>query len=176
MTLANDSAFETEEFESFPPPPQQLMTEDEFEHWVFRQAEGNYEWVDGRVLMMSPADDLHDDLDGWLAALLRIYAEQKDLGIVRSDMMFRISGRRRVPDVLFLGKAKLSQLKPKRIEGPPDLAIEIVSPRSEALDWREKYIEYQSAGVKEYWVIDPRVQAIECYSLNDAGQYVQIPE
>jgi len=29
--------------------------------------------------------------------------------------------------------------------------MEIVSPDSEARDWREKYLDYQAAGVREYW-------------------------
>jgi Uma2 family endonuclease len=56
-------------------------------------------------------------------------------------------------------------LRPHHVEGAPDLIIEIVSPESEARDWREKYLEYQAAGVREYWVIDPMSGYLEAYAL-----------
>ena len=43
--------------------------------------------------------------------------------------------------------------------------MEIVSPENEARDWREKYFEYEAAGVREYWVIDPMSQHLEVYAL-----------
>ena len=42
----------------------------------------------------------------------------------------------------------------KVIEGAPDLIMEIVSPRSADRDRREKFTDYEAAGVREYWIID----------------------
>lgn len=52
--------------------------------------------------------------------------------------------------------------------------MEIVSPDSVARDWREKYFEYQRAGVREYWVLDPLVPTIEAYTLGKSGDYHRI--
>lgn len=56
-------------------------------------------------------------------------------------------------------------LKRAHIEGAPDLIVEIVSPDSESRDWRDNCLDYQAAGVREYWVIDPMSQHAEVYAL-----------
>jgi hypothetical protein len=48
--------------------------------------------------------------------------------------------------------------------------VEIVSP-SRPIDYREKFIEYQSAGVPEYWIIDPEREYAEFWQLDDTGAY-----
>ncbi|MGQ9574940.1 MAG: Uma2 family endonuclease [Thermoguttaceae bacterium] len=52
-------------------------------------------------------------------------------------------------------------LRASDLHGAPVLAIEIVSPDSEARDWREKDLEYESGGVREYGVIDPMSRHVE---------------
>jgi Uma2 family endonuclease len=145
------------------------------------------EWVDGEVLMMSPANLEHCDLEAWLLSLLRMLVEQHDLGIVLSEAQVRLSKQRslRVPDIWFLSNQRRALLRATHLDGPPDLIVEIVSPDSEARDWREKYIEYQAAGVREYWVIDPMSQHVEAYALPEGSpgeepapgsQYVRLEE
>jgi Uma2 family endonuclease len=49
--------------------------------------------------------------------------------------------------------------------------IEIVSPESGPRDRGEKYYEYEAAGVREYWLIDPERQHAEFYRLNKQHRY-----
>ena len=49
-------------------------------------------------------------------------------------------------------------------------------PDSVSRDWREKYLDYESAGVREYWVIDPNAQRVEAYALNSENRYLRINE
>jgi Uma2 family endonuclease len=62
------------------------------------------------------------------------------------------------------------------VEGAPDLIMEIVSKDSVARDWREKYLEYEAAGVREYWIVDPIMERVEAYSLNAAQRYTLVEE
>ncbi len=151
------------------------LTEDEFVAWDNEDVRA--EWVDGRVVMMSPASREHNRLNGWLVSVLRVFVEASDLGeVLGPEYTIRLADqrRRRVPDVVYVAKDRLDLLTTNHVEGAPDMAIEIVSPESESRDWREKYIEYQDVGVREYWVIDPMSRHTEVYSLGDSGKYQRV--
>jgi Uma2 family endonuclease len=141
------------------------MTEEEFVAWADEDTRA--EWVDGEVVIMSPANLEHCGLNAWLISLMVAFVEERDLGLVLPDAQVRLSGQRsrRVPDIWFLSDSRRHLLRESHLDGPPDLVIEIVSPDSEARDWREKYLEYQAAGVREYWVIDPMSRHVEAYAL-----------
>ena len=145
--------------------PPGRMSEDEFVAWCDEDTRA--EWIDGEVLIMNPPNFDHADLSAWLVAVIRPFVEQRDLGKIVQDFHVRLprQRRRRTPDLCFVAKERLGIIRRNHVEGAPDLIIEIVSPDSEARDWREKYLEYQAAGVKEYWVIDPLSQQVEIYGL-----------
>jgi Uma2 family endonuclease len=135
--------------------------------------------VDGEVIMMAPDNVPHAFLNNWLIRLLGEFAEVHDLGVITGpNVMIRLAARRRrrVPDILFLAKERLGLLRHAHIEGAPDLAIEIVSPDSQSRDWRDKYNDYENAGVREYWVIDPASQRVEAYSLGEDKLFHKIDE
>lgn len=134
------------------------------------------EWVDGRVILMSPPSDRHQDLSDFLTALLRHFVEAYDLGKVRSaafQMKLEASGRE--PDILFVAKENLARIQKNRLVGPADLAIEIISPESRTRDRKEKFSEYEQAGVEEYWLLDPERKQAEFYRLDAHGIYQITP-
>ena len=47
--------------------------------------------------------------------------------------------------------------------GAPDFIIEIVSPSSQRMDYLTKLFKYRTAGVREYWVIDPIQRKVLVY-------------
>jgi Uma2 family endonuclease len=94
--------------------------------------------------------------------------------VLATNFMVRLNSRRRLPDILFVSKEHASHFTKTYLQGPPDLVIEIVSAESESRDWREKYLEYEAAGVPEYWIIDPNSATAEFYALHD-GKYRQMP-
>ncbi len=144
------------------------MPEDEFENWALTSGE-RVEWVEGRVIVMAPASRRHVQLTGWIQSLMLVIVQQQRLGeVLGPEFMVRLrtgEKSRRVPDVLFVAAARQSLLKPTYLDGPPDLAIEVVSPDSVARDWREKYLAYESAGVREYWIVDPLSETLEAHAL-----------
>jgi Uma2 family endonuclease len=141
------------------------MTEEEFVAWADEDTRA--EWVDGEVIIMSPANLEHCGLNAWLTTLMVAFVEEHGLGVVLPDATVRLARqrRRRVPDIWFVAESRRHLLRESHVEGPPDLVIEIVSPDSQSRDWREKYLEYQAAGVREYWVIDPMSRHVEAYAL-----------
>lgn len=153
-------------------PPREKMTYEEFLDWV---DEDTYaEWVDGEIIMMSPASDRHQDIVRFLTTLLSIYCETYDLGIIRPVPFQMKTGAElpgREPDVLFLHRDHLDRRQETYLDGPADLVIEIVSPESLGRDRGDKFVEYEAGGVLEYWLIDPQREQAEFYRLGDDGRY-----
>jgi Uma2 family endonuclease len=153
------------------------MTEQEFVAWCDEDTRA--EWVKGEVILMAPVSDDHDDLFMFLARLFGGYVEEQESGrILGSEFQIRLATQRtrRQPDLLFVVKERLHLIKANHLEGAPDLVLEIVSPESTARDWREKHAEYEAAGVREYWIVDPQAQRVEAYELSTRKKYRLIPE
>ncbi len=147
-------------------PPAGKMTYEEFLAWADEDTLA--EWVDGEVIMVSPASDRHQDVADFLTSVLRIYVTGRELGWVRSAPFQMKTGPDlpgREPDILFLHRDHLDRLRETYLDGPADLVVEIVSPDSVGRDRGEKFYEYEAGGVPEYWLIDPQREWAECYQL-----------
>ncbi|MGD0464106.1 MAG: Uma2 family endonuclease [Tepidisphaeraceae bacterium] len=147
------------------------MTESQFEA-EFRDIKA--EWVDGEVIIMAPVSREHSDLNVWLLRLFAEFVDHHDLGqVLGPEFPMRVVSIRtwRSPDIMFVSKSRFSKFHPTYLDGAPDLIVEIVSPDSEARDWRDKYIAYESSGVREYWVVDPLAKRVDAYTLGRSKRY-----
>jgi Uma2 family endonuclease len=130
------------------------------------------EWVKGEVILTSPASLRHQNIAGFLTTLIRTYAEEKGLGqVISAPFQMKLAHSGREPDLLFVAQANLHRLQPTYLDGPADLVIEIISPESIGRDRGDKYLEYEAAGIPEYWLIDPSRQQVEFYRLDENGRY-----
>ncbi len=159
-------------------PPSGKMTYEEFLAWA---DEGTWaEWVDGEVIMLSPASYQHQDLRDFLAFVLRGYVETHNLGLVcTAPFQMKLEAVRsgREPDLLFVSRERLNILRATYLDGPADLAVEIISPESIARDRGEKFVEYEKAGVGEYWLLDPERRRAEFYQLGVDNNYqIALPD
>lgn len=130
------------------------------------------ELVDGEVAVSpSPIPD-HAYTVGALYVILKNYVDANASGIVLMDVdtIFGEHDVRR-PDIFYFTKARRHFIGEKAIEGPPDLAVEILSPGNEQTDRRDKFKLYAAGKVKHYWIADPRQKTIESYTLR-GGKYV----
>jgi Uma2 family endonuclease len=82
-----------------------------------------------------------------------------------------VVARGREPDLLFISSERLHLLRHTFLDGAADVAIEIVSPESIGRDRGDKFVEYERAGVREYWLIDPDRRSAEFYELGDDSRY-----
>ena len=128
---------------------------------------------------MSPVNFDHADLHSFLFGLVRGWVDEHDLGKVLTEpfqIRFALEKSRRSPDIIFVSNRRMSQMKTQHFEGGPDVIFEIISPDSQSRDRREKFLEYQKAGVREYWIIDPISEKVEVYALGRDGKFKLIPE
>ncbi len=153
-------------------PPKEKMSFEEFLDWCDEDTWA--EWIDGEIIMTSPAPVDHQEIGSFIEKILGIFVEAHELGkVLRAPFVMRLAGRPsgREPDLIFIGRERLHLLEQTYLNGPADVVIEIVSPESVGRDRGDKFVEYESAGIKEYWLIDPVRQSAEFYELADDGRY-----
>ena len=132
------------------------------------------EWVNGDIVMISPASSSHQAIADFLLIVLKVYVEQRELGrVISAPFQMKtnpaLSGRE--PDLLFIAWENLGRLKNTYLDGSADLVVEIVSPASRLRDRGEKLAEYEIGGVREYWIIDPAERRTDFYVLATDGRY-----
>jgi Uma2 family endonuclease len=153
------------------------MSEAEFVRWC--DSDTWAEWVDGEVILMSPVNLDHAKIAMFMKRLIAAYVEEHDLGdVIDEPYQVRLGAqrRRRSPDILFVTKARAEILTKIHVEGAPDLIVEVVSPESQGRDWREKYLEYETAGVREYWIIDPMSRVVAPHGLTKQKKFQLIEQ
>ena len=153
-----------------------VMTYDEFLKW---DGENQYvEWVEGKVVFMSPISLEHADVGVFLLQILASYAEARDLGKVLHDPFQMKTGPDlpgRAPDILFVKKEHLGRLQRFYLDGPGDLVVEIISSGSRTVDRGEKFYEYEQGGVPEFWLVDPQRKQVEFYQRGEDGIFRLVP-
>jgi len=148
-----------------------------FEEYLAEDYEGGLaEWIEGEVIIYMSATETHQKIILFLSTLLHLFVQWFDLGFIRTApyaMRAKKGGNGREPDLFFVAKEHRSRLTAKFLDGPADLVIEIVSEESVSRDYEIKFHEYQAAGIREYWIIDPRPerQGASFYLLDSTGHY-----
>jgi Uma2 family endonuclease len=136
------------------------------------------EWVNGRALPMMSVSSEHSRVTTFVLHLLGSFVDFHGVGAVFADPFVMrlgpgLSGRS--PDVMFVGREHAERVETQFLDGPADVAVEVISPASAATDRGEKYYEYEAAGIPEYWLLDPQRKVAEFYRLDAAGVYRLVP-
>lgn len=132
------------------------------------------EWIDGEVIVMSAVATRHQEIMSFLDRTAGLFIETHDLGkliLAPFAIKLDIVNRGREPDLLFVSKKRLYLIKKTYLDGAADLVVEIVLPESIGRDRGEKFVEYEAAGIKEYWLIDPERESAEFYQLGKNKRY-----
>lgn len=134
-----------------------------------------YELVDGEI-RVSPAGMRHEAIGARLLTALMAFVAPRKLGhVLGSSMGYRLpSGNLRSPDVSVILAARTSPDREDFMDGPPDLAVEILSPGDRTRDVFDKVGEWLDAGARIVWVVDPRRRTASAY--REAADVVTIDE
>ena len=157
------------------------MTFEEYRAWAVEHRHS--EWVEGEVVEFMSVKLRHALVVGFLGRLIGAVAELRQLGVVLGDpfaMLIRTGNGEprltRQPDLLVVLSEHVDRLRDEWLEGPADLAIEVISDDSERRDRRVKLAQYAEVGVPEYWLVEGRAgrQGTELYVRNPAGRYDRV--
>ena len=138
------------------------------------------EWDEGEVIIYMPPIPEHQIISHFLSTLIGLYIQYFNLGKLHYaplEVKLWPDGPSREPDIFFVAQENAARLTDKRFEGAPDLIIEIISPGSVTEDRVRKFNQYEQAGVKEYWLIDPRPhqQQADFYLLGEDKLFFAAP-
>jgi Uma2 family endonuclease len=148
-----------------PLPPDVLLTAREFLR-LPEPAAGKLELHDGRLVEVAPASYRHSAVQGRLVRRLGAWGEARGLNEPLPELPCALAPRRVVaPDVGYVrDPARAAAADAAGLpEGPPDLAIEIVSPTDTRPEVRRTVHWYVAAGRPLVWVVDPRRRTATAY-------------
>lgn len=124
------------------------------------------ELIDGQIYMMAPPNFLHQKIIMELSAAIHQYikAHGGTCEVVPAPFAVFLNNDERnyvEPDIsVICDKSKLDE---RGCNGAPDWIIEIVSPSTQQMDYGIKLFKYRTAGVREYWIVNPLKRTVIVY-------------
>lgn len=129
---------------------------------------GRCELVRGELIMMTPEGFEHGCIAAALCSRLSVFVRQEKLGLVTGAktgfQIRRDPDTVRAPDVGFVRAERVPPTRTRGFfQGPPDLAVEVLSPDDRASEVLAKVNDWLAAGCLAVWVVDPAKRAVSVY-------------
>lgn len=135
------------------------------------------ELIDGQMYMTAPPRTIHQRISYAIARKISDYIDRNngdcDVFLAPFAVFLNADGKNYVePDIsVICDKGKLDEYG---CNGAPDWIIEIASPSDSHRDYGIKLFKYRTAGVREYWIVNPKTRTVTVYDFEDesgTGQY-----
>ena len=129
------------------------------------------ELIDGQIYYMAPPSRKHQQISTRLTSIIDRYIEdhQGQCQVYAAPFAVYLDESTNTyvePDISVI--CDPNKLNDKGCNGAPDWIIEIVSPASKRMDYYTKLFKYRTAGVKEYWIVDPDKSRIIVYNFEQS--------
>lgn len=124
------------------------------------------ELINGQIYNMAPPSRIHQKITVELCTIINNHIKSKNgtCQVYTSPFAVNLDANDKnwvEPDISVICDS--SKLTDRGCSGAPDLIIEILSPSSRKMDYITKNALYSDAGVKEYWIVDPRKEITVVY-------------
>lgn len=127
------------------------------------------ELIDGEMFIMEAPSVTHQRILGELYVQIHAYIKNNKGScevVIAPGVYIKDDIHNYVePDITVICKEE--KLDEKGCHGAPDLIIEIASPGNKYMDYGRKLMLYQSAGVREYWIVDPAKKIVTIYDFEN---------
>ena len=136
----------------------------------------SYEVLDGMLVKDPSPNVFHQRIVPRLWSILDTYFKTMDPGgeVFIAPLDVTLGSYTVVqPDLLYVSGRRSEIVRFERIDGAPDLVVEVISKPGTGKDRIRKKKIYRASGIQHYWMIDPAEQTLECYLLRD-GLYAFI--
>lgn len=145
------------------------------EQWADLDEDEEGELVDGRLVEEEMPSTLHEAIVSWLSYALSAWLRPRGGWVFGSEHKLGVAQRRgRKADlVAYFPGTPLPGRHASLSRTPPDVAVEVVSPRPRdgRRDRIDKKHDYAAFGVRWYWLVDPELRSLEILRLGDDGRY-----
>lgn len=139
------------------------------ETWPKLPEDFHCELIEGHIIMSPAANFDHERLT---IILLRMLLPLEDAcgGTLLTAPFDVVFDKKSVlqPDLLYVSASDAQEIK-RTLHGPPELAVEIISPSSPRRDREKKFKLYQKHKVPEYWIFDPVRETADFFLLDNKG-------
>jgi Uma2 family endonuclease len=125
--------------------------------------------IDGEVIIGTPPIPKHQAIVREILIILTLIARQTG-GDAYAAPIEVVLNEHNVfePDVLYLTPDSNCTIGDKRLNGAPELVVEVLSPGIAKHDRETKYRAYETYGVREYWIVDPVHETVEVWIQEDS--------
>ncbi len=139
----------------------------EHDYWALPERNRIIELSERKLVIPPMPTTEHQDIVLNIAVALRTFVRAHRLGKVGiAPLPVRLwEGKIREPDVMVMLNEHLERVQHQYWEAP-DLVVEVLSPSTKKTDSEEKQREYASAGIREYWVVDPERRSVRVFWLD----------
>lgn len=137
--------------------------------YIYSLPEGQRaELIDGQIYNMAPPSRIHQKLLMEMSASIREHIRRNngDCEVYPAPFAVFLNADDKnyvEPDISVI--CDKSKLDDRGCNGAPDWIIEIASPSTSTLDYGVKLFKYRTAGVREYWIINPMKNSVMVYDL-----------
>ena len=131
---------------------------------------GKFQLIGGEIIEMTSPSLYHQRIIARFLTIFNNYILSHNLGeafVAPLDVHFT-DAETYQPDILILLTESFSKMQENKIEGAPDLIVEVLSPSTAYYDLKHKKTIYEKHGVREYWVVDPIDKTVEIYQNQNA--------
>jgi Uma2 family endonuclease len=134
-----------------------------------------YEVIEGELFVTPSPTWKHQRACYWITQILGGWIESRGLGRLQFAPLDVILADDTIvqPDLVFIRRERLAGIVGDYVHGPPDLVIEILSPKTATRDRKTKRQAYARHGIPEYWMVDTEARSASVMVL-EAGHYVEL--
>ena len=142
----------------------------------YPETKSRYDIVDGEMIMAAGPTRFHQTISGNIYDPVRRFVRENGLGAVwyaPLDVIVQQEPLRvRQPDLLYVSNDN-SGILGDRINGGPDLVVEILSPSNSRREIESKLSDYAQIGVRECWLVSPEARTAEVLQL-ESGEWKRL--
>jgi Uma2 family endonuclease len=138
------------------------MTVEEFEN--LPDSPDRHELIKGELLTMPPPKFLHGRIVANLLMILGLHIKATRLGDVLAESGYHLERDPDTvlgPDVSFVSAERVDRTDEHYYDGPPDLAVEVLSPGDRKGHVERKLALYLAKGTRSVWLVNPLRRTVE---------------